>query len=67
MFLGLKVVYECVLKKTQILFFFGQNGLPVICENVDKKRHAWDGFMKMTFVIVNIFIFVFSPLSQTCY
>ena len=41
--------------------------LSIIQQNIDKKCYAWDGFMKMTFVIIFFFIFVFSSLSQTCY
>ena len=38
-----------------------------IKQNVYKKRHAWDGFMKITFVIFNFFIFALHLLSQNCY
>ena len=41
--------------------------LSFIKQNVYKKRHAWDGFMKITFVIFNFFIFALRLLSQNCY
>ena len=41
--------------------------LSFIKQNVYKKRHAWDGFMKMTIVILNFFIFALWLLSQNCY
>ena len=67
MFLVLKVAYQCVLKKNIKKKIKYHTSLSFIKQNVYKKRHAWDGFMKITFVIFNFFIFALRLLSQNCY
>ena len=66
-FFMLEVVYESGLKNYDFFYFLKIFRLPIIKENMVKNRHAWDGFVKVTFVIVRIFIFAFFLSTQTWY